>query len=138
MLLETKPVYEFGPFRLDTSQRMLWHGDQPVPLTPKILKTLVVLVESRGRLVEKAEMMDKVWPDTTVEEGNLTFNVSLLRKALGDDLHNGNRYIETVPRRGYRFVAPVTVRELKGAATASRPRLSSLWCNRTNGVGRGC
>jgi DNA-binding winged helix-turn-helix (wHTH) protein len=65
MVLETKPVYEFGPFRLDASQRMLWHGDQPVPLTPKILETLVVLVESRGRLVEKAEMMDKVWPDTT-------------------------------------------------------------------------
>jgi Tol biopolymer transport system component/DNA-binding winged helix-turn-helix (wHTH) protein len=126
MTLETKRIYEFGPFRLDAAQRILWQGDHLVPLTPKVLETLLVLVESHGRLVEKAELMDKVWPGTAVEEGNLTFNVSLLRRVLGDDRQNGNRYIDTVPRRGYRFVAPVTVREPEGAVTAKPVEIVQL------------
>jgi len=101
-----KPVYEFGPFRLDTSDRLLLRDGRPVPLTPKAFETLVALVEHRGRLLEKDDLIKKVWPDTFVEEGNLTNNIWTLRKALGED-ENGQKYIETIPRRGYRFVAPV-------------------------------
>jgi DNA-binding winged helix-turn-helix (wHTH) protein/Tol biopolymer transport system component len=124
MALETKQIYEFGPFRLDASERMLWQGDNPVPLTPKVLETLVVLVESHGKLVEKAELMDKIWPDTAVEQGNLTFSISVLRKALGDDRQNGNGFIETVPRRGYRFIANVTVRKPDDARSMQAPEMA--------------
>lgn len=96
-------VWEFGPFRLDEAERLLTRDGQPVGLTPKVFDTLVVLVEQSGHLVEKDALMDKLWPDTIVEEGSLTRNISDLRKALGEE-----RYVETVAKRGYRFVAPVT------------------------------
>src|SRR5215207_4709133 len=95
-------VWEFGPFRLNEAERSLTRGGNPVGLTPKVFDTLVALVERSGHLVEKRELMDRLWPDTFVEEGALTRNISDLRKALG-----GERYIETVPKRGYRFVGPV-------------------------------
>lgn len=104
--METKTFYEFGPFRLDTEDRLLSRGSQPVPLPPKLIDTLLVLVEHRGHLVEKDEIMNRVWPDAFVEEGNLNKNVFLLRKTLGQ-WDGGLEYIETVPKRGYRFVAPV-------------------------------
>ena len=95
-------VYAFGPFHYDAEQRLLFRQDEVVPLVPKAIDTLHVLLEQRGRVVEKAELMKLVWPDTTVEEVGLARNISLLRKALDDE---SGQYIETIPRRGYRFVA---------------------------------
>ena len=110
-------LYEFGPFRLDTHERMLLREGQYVPLTPKVLETLLVLVEHGGRIVEKEELHRQVWPDTVVEDVSLAKNVSTLRKALGES--ESQRYIETVPRRGYRFVAEVRMLEPGDAGPAS-------------------
>ena len=98
--------YDFGRFRLKTAERVLLREGEPVPLTPKVFDILITLVENRGHVVEKDDLMKRVWPTTFVEEGNLTQNVSLLRKALGESA-GGAQFIETVPRRGYRFVAPI-------------------------------
>ena len=98
--------YEFGRFRLDTRERVLLRDRDLVPLTPKVFEILLALVEQNGHVVEKDYLMKRVWPDTFVEEGNLTQNVSLLRKALGETT-GGLHYIETISRRGYRFVATV-------------------------------
>jgi DNA-binding winged helix-turn-helix (wHTH) protein/TolB-like protein/Tfp pilus assembly protein PilF len=100
--------YEFGPFRLDTAERLLWRDGEPVPLTPKAFEMLVVLVEHSGHLVEKDKLIKALWPDSFVEEANLTNNVWTLRKTLGEG-QNSHRYIETIPKRGYRFTAPVRV-----------------------------
>ena len=99
-------AYRFGPFHLSVRERRLSRGDEVIPLRLKVFDTLLVLVENAGRLVTKQELLDRVWPETTVEENNLNHNVSVLRKALGDRA-TGQQYIETVPRVGYRFVAPV-------------------------------
>lgn len=98
--------YEFGPFRLDARERLLTRKDESVSLTPKAFDLLLALVERHGRLVEKEELFQVVWPDTIVEESNLSSNIALIRKALNDG-ENGLKYIETVPKRGYRFVAEV-------------------------------
>ena len=95
-------VFAFGPFHYDAEQRLLFRQGEVVPLVPKAIDTLHVLLERRGRVVEKAELMKLVWPDTTVEEVGLARNISLLRKALDD---KSGQYIETIPRRGYRFAA---------------------------------
>src|SRR5262249_29571253 len=119
---EINQNYEFGRFVLKTSDRVLLRDSEPVALTPKTFDILVALVESGGQLVNKDDLMKRVWPNTFVEEGNLTQNVSLLRKALGDGV-NGSQFIETVPRRGYRFVAPLKVAEGgNGHATAGSNR----------------
>jgi adenylate cyclase len=99
-------VYEFGPYRLDAEKSVLWRADQVVPLTPKALALLDALVEARGDLVPKADLMTRVWPDTAVQEANLSVTVAALRRALGDQ-DSGRSWIETVPRRGYRFDGPV-------------------------------
>jgi len=104
---QTGKFYDFGRFRVKPDERVLLRGDELVPLTPKAFDILLALLENDGRLVHKDDLMKKVWPNTFVEEGNLTQNVSLLRKALGESA-NSSQFIETVPRRGYRFVAPVT------------------------------
>jgi TolB-like protein/DNA-binding winged helix-turn-helix (wHTH) protein/Tfp pilus assembly protein PilF len=106
--MSTRPqhLYEFGPYRLDTAEQLLLRNGEPVPLTPKAFETLVALVERGGHLVEKDELMKLVWSDAFVEESNLTNNVYALRKMLGQG-ENGRSYIETVPKRGYRFTAPV-------------------------------
>jgi DNA-binding winged helix-turn-helix (wHTH) protein/TolB-like protein/Tfp pilus assembly protein PilF len=96
--------YEFGRFRLKPAERILLREGEPVPLTPKVFDILVTLVEHGGQVVAKDDLMKRVWPNTFVEEGNLTQNISLLRKALGES-PGGVQFIETVPRRGYRFVA---------------------------------
>ncbi len=101
-----KHLYEFGPFRLDPDKPCLWRDGEPVALTPKAVETLLILVRESGRLVEREELMNAIWPNTFVEDGNLNFNVSVLRKALGTD-ESGEQYIQTVPRRGYRFRAEV-------------------------------
>ena len=102
----TQHSYEFGLFRLDPADRLLLRDGQNLSLTPKAFEALLLLVESGGRVVTKQELIEKLWPETFVEEANLTNNISLLRKALGDSSEEP-RYIETVPRRGYRFVAAV-------------------------------
>src|SRR6185436_6625548 len=106
---QTSNFYEFGRFRLKSDERVLLRGQEFVPLTPKAFDILLTLLENDGRIVNKDDLMRKVWPNTFVEEGNLTQNVSLLRKALGESA-TGPQFIETVPRRGYRFVAPVSRR----------------------------
>jgi DNA-binding winged helix-turn-helix (wHTH) protein/TolB-like protein/Tfp pilus assembly protein PilF len=104
---QTPHFYEFGRFRIDVAERLLLREREVVPLTPKVFDILLALIEQSGRIVEKDDLMKRVWPDSFVEEGNLTQNVSLLRKALGEG-PNGQRYIETIARRGYRFTATVT------------------------------
>ncbi len=104
--MENDVAFEFGVFRFDAAERVLYRGQERVPLTPKVADTLYVLLTHHGRVVEKDELIHLVWPDTFVEEGGLTRNVSALRKALGD-ADDGPRHIETIPKRGYRFVAPV-------------------------------
>jgi eukaryotic-like serine/threonine-protein kinase len=95
-------LYKFGQFCLDMSERVLIRDGRVVPLSPKVFETLLVLIENRGRILGKNELMQMIWPDTFVEEGNLTHNISQIRRALGD-----GEYIETIPRRGYRFVSEV-------------------------------
>src|SRR5262245_4395556 len=104
-------IWEFGPFRLDETERLLLRDGSPFGMTPKVFDTLVALLERSGRLVEKDELMARLWPDTFVDEGALTRNISDLRKTLGEE-----RYIETIPKRGYRFVAPVREAGDDGAA----------------------
>jgi Tol biopolymer transport system component/DNA-binding winged helix-turn-helix (wHTH) protein len=99
-------IYEFGPFRLDPAERLLLRGQQPIPLKPKAFDLLVLLVERHGRLLTKQQLMDALWPATSVEEGNLTHTISTLRRALGDG-QDGGQFVETVPTRGYRFVSAV-------------------------------
>ncbi len=104
--MESGDFYDFGPFRLDARKHLLLRGGQPVALTPKALETLLLLVENGGRVLEKEELMNKLWPEAFVEEANLAQNISLLRKALGES-PSDHHYVVTVPGRGYRFVAEV-------------------------------
>jgi DNA-binding winged helix-turn-helix (wHTH) protein/TolB-like protein len=96
-------AYEFGPFRYEPGERALYRGAEVVSLTPKAVDLLAILIERRGQVVGRDELMRRLWPDTTVEETGLARNVSLLRKALGDDGESA-AYIETLPKRGYRFI----------------------------------
>ena len=116
--MATQRLYEFGPFRLDSKSCVLLRDGAVVPLNPKAFDTLRALVENHGSPVAKDELMKLVWPDTFVEETNLTQQISILRKALGDS-PQGSSYIETIPKRGYRFVAA-----LNGHAPARKRRLS--------------
>jgi TolB-like protein/DNA-binding winged helix-turn-helix (wHTH) protein len=100
---DASKLYEFGPFRLDAKERKLLRGNEIVALTPKAFDMLHLLVQNSGHLLEKDELMRLLWPDSFVEEGNLASNISHLRKALGEN----PQYIETVPKRGYRFVGAV-------------------------------
>lgn len=134
---QARVIYQFGPYRLDSAQHLLFRDDQVISLAPKAAETLVVLVENHGRLVEKEELMKAVWPETFVEEANLTVHISALRKLFQDEAHPGG-YIETIPRRGYRFVGTVVERSAaedgvsrlavadQPEAAAPRPRASQL------------
>jgi len=113
--------YEFGPYRIDIGERLLRRDGELIPLPPKIVDTLLVLVRNAGRMVDKSDLIKAVWPDTFVEDGALTRNISLLRKTLGD-AGNEAAYIETIPKRGYRFVAPVREVEFPGARLEPEPR----------------
>ena len=101
-----KQFYEFGPFRLDLQKHRLFRGGEVVPLAPKTMEALLVLVQHPGKLLEREELMQAVWADTFVEDANLTVAISQLRKALGQTGETAE-YIETIPRVGYRFVADV-------------------------------
>jgi DNA-binding winged helix-turn-helix (wHTH) protein/pimeloyl-ACP methyl ester carboxylesterase len=129
-------AYRFGPFHLDVRERRLSRGCDVIPLRLKVFDTLRVLVENAGRLVTKQELLDTVWPETTVEENNLNHNVSVLRKALGDRA-TGQQYIETIPRVGYRFVAMVEARAAQGApstSTGAQARQEIRYCTTRDGA----
>jgi DNA-binding winged helix-turn-helix (wHTH) protein/Tol biopolymer transport system component len=120
----TRPgtIYAFGPFRLDLEQRLLLRDDKPTPLAPKAILILCVLVENHGRLVERSELMQRVWPDAFVEEGNLTVNIFALRKVLAEGLGTAPA-IETIPKRGYRFIPAVKIIDGRGGRNrAALPR----------------
>src|SRR5437763_796417 len=120
MQLNPKNLYSFGPFQLDPGQRLLFQSGVMVSLTPKAIETLLVLVENRGQLLTKDELLRQVWPDSFVEEATLAKNVSTLRKALGE-APDGRAYIETHSRRGYRFVAEVQEVERDPGTTPPTP-----------------
>src|SRR5882762_4586062 len=103
----------FGPFRLLAAQRLLLEGDKPVRLGSRAFDILAALVEHAGEVVGKDELMARAWPQTFVEEANLKIQVSALRRALGDG-QGGNRYVVTVPGRGYNFVSPVSLQKPVG------------------------
>lgn len=102
-----KKIYEFESFRLDISQKVLLQDGKPVALTPKVFDTLEILIENAGELIEKDVLIQNIWQESFVEESNLTSNIKTLRKALGDDATRP-QFIETVPRRGYKFIAKVS------------------------------
>jgi len=112
--------YLFDEFRLDVRQRALFRQQELIALTPKSLETLLFLVERHGQIVDKKEILEAVWPETFVEEVSLARNVSLLRKALSDH-QDGHAFIETIPKRGYRFVAPVEIEDLPSTQTELTP-----------------
>ena len=101
-----KEIYEFGDFRADPAEQLLLHRGQPVALTPKVFETLLILLKSEGRLIDKDDFIRQLWPGVFVEDVALAKNISYLRRALGDG-KNGVDLIQTVPKRGYRFGAPV-------------------------------
>src|SRR3954453_23713340 len=106
------PVYEFGDFHLDAGRRLLWKAGTPVPLTSRVFDTLLYLVEHPDTVLDKERLMEAVWPDSIVEENNLTQNISTLRRIFGE-MPGSHRFIVTVPGRGYRFVAPVKIGSLE-------------------------
>jgi Tol biopolymer transport system component/DNA-binding winged helix-turn-helix (wHTH) protein len=108
-------IHRFSDFTIDIEQKVLLRGGKPIPMAPKVFETLLALVENHGRIVLKEELMKRLWPDTFVEESNLTFNIQQLRKSLGDNAREP-LYVETIPRRGYRFIA-----EVKPLATPIAP-----------------
>lgn len=114
-------LFEFGEFHLDTAERLLLRDGRPVRLPPKVFDTLTLLVEHSGHLLDKERLMRELWPDTFVEEVNLSVNISAIRKALGEREHDG-RYVETVPKRGYRFTGQVRVLEDGDAEPILQPR----------------
>src|SRR5258708_2641039 len=103
------PVLQFGPFRLDPEQLLLFRGEEPVPLTPKALQLLLALVEARGELVSKEELTRRLWPDVVTTPGNLHQCVKMVRRALGTRPDGGD-YVETSAKAGYRLAAPVLER----------------------------
>lgn len=121
MFWQTDKAYEFGPFRVDVRERRLLRNGDVVPLTPKVFDMLLVLVQNGGHILSKDEVMKLVWPETVVEEGNIARNISTLRNALGEHPRE-HQYIETIPWRGYRFVA--NVREVRDSP--ARPSIDSI------------
>jgi len=121
MFWQTNLLYEFGPFRVDVRERRLLRNGEVVPLTPKVFDVLLVLVQNNGHILSGDEVMKLVWPHTAVEEGNIARNISTLRNALGERPREP-QYIETVPWRGYRFVA--SVKEVRDQSV--RPAISSI------------
>jgi DNA-binding winged helix-turn-helix (wHTH) protein/Tol biopolymer transport system component len=124
MFTQPRHLFEFGRFRLDPTERFLFQDGAAIPLSPRLFDTLLVLVENRGHVVQKNDLMQKVWNDVAVEENNLSQSISALRKILGDNL-DAPKFIETIPKRGYRFVAPVK-EVLKEELGNERPSVTYL------------
>ena len=110
MSKEIRRLYEFGPYRVDPDERLLLKDQQPIPLPPKVFETLLILIQRSERVVLKDDLMKTLWPDTFVEEANLSQNIFVLRKALGESAQSPH-YIVTVPGRGYRFAEKVAGRQ---------------------------
>src|SRR5690242_7098444 len=106
MMSASRRFFEVAGFRVDESRRLLFRGNEAIPLTSKVFDTLLILIRNRGRVLSKEELMQLLWPGTHVEEGNLALNISVLRKAL-EDSPNAHRFIVTIPGRGYQFIADV-------------------------------
>ena len=128
MTSRVRHLHEFGPYRLDVAERRLLRDGEPVELTAKVFDLLVLMVENPGKLLEKAYLLEALWPDSFVEEVNLSVNVSALRKALGEDTSDP-QYIETVPKRGYRFIGSVRTQKQscgEGLADAAVSQASDI------------
>src|SRR5262245_4876894 len=123
--MKTGLLYEFDDFRIDPLRRDVHRRDSLIHLPPKVFDTLLTLVRHHGRVVEKNELIEAVWPDTIVEENNLTQNISAIRKALGDDRER-NRYVVTIPGRGYSFVADVREMPRNGVEDEQKDQISRL------------
>src|SRR5919197_2699255 len=120
------PVYEFDAFRVDAHKRVLLRNGETIPLSSKVFDTLLILIQHKGQLLEKQELMKLLWPDTFVEEGNISVNISMLRKALEEN-PNERRYIVTVPGRGYKFIADVeTVQPQEAALILTEEKTTSI------------
>lgn len=122
MVLKLRHFYEFGPFRLEPDERLLRNGDQALALAPKYFDLLVLLVQNSGRLLTKDQIMQTVWSGSIVEEANLTVAISAIRKTLAEK-ESGIPYIETVPKKGYRFTAKV--KEVEEDPTPSFPKFDA-------------
>jgi DNA-binding winged helix-turn-helix (wHTH) protein/tetratricopeptide (TPR) repeat protein len=120
-----KQIYEFGDFRLNPTEQLLQHQGRPVPLMPKVFETLVILVQSEGRLIDKEEFIEQLWPGVFVEDVALARNISELRRVLGNG-NGGSQMIQTVPKRGYRFVAPVKVVDATAPTEIAPPTRDAL------------
>src|SRR5580704_12502637 len=112
------PVYALGPFRLDMQGDLLWRGAEPMALGRRAIALLRALIERPGAVLSKNALIDAAWPGQAVEESNLTVQIAALRRVLGEE-PGGDRWIETMPRRGYRFVGPVLTKEENGATPAA-------------------
>ena len=123
--MQTEQELRFGPYRLDLDNRQLWRGTQAVKLTPKALAVLRQLVQQSGQVVSKEELFQTVWADTVVSDAALTFCIQELRRALRDDAKEP-RYIETVHRRGFRFIAPLTTAPLQGPGVGAQGSVREL------------
>lgn len=123
--MKEKILYRFGPFSLCTEENTLRRNNKVIPATPKMVELLLVLLENQGRVLDKEFLLENVWPDSFVEEGNISFNIRQLRKAL-DDNAQSPAFIETVPRRGYRFIAEV---EMDSSALGTIPASSKAAAN---------
>src|SRR6516162_11012051 len=113
-------AYALGPFRLDTQGDLLWRGTEPTALGRRAIALLRALVERRGAVVSKDALIDAAWSGQVVEENNLTVQIAALRRVLGEE-PGGDRWIETMPRRGYRFVGPASARDQGAVTAASQP-----------------
>jgi Tol biopolymer transport system component/DNA-binding winged helix-turn-helix (wHTH) protein len=118
--LKTRRIFRFGPFRLDTTAKVLLREDQPVHLARKSVETLLALLESSGQVVTKEDLMATVWPDRIVDEANLAQNIAVIRKVIGA-AHGEPGHIETFPGRGYRILGPITVSEEAGEVARESP-----------------
>lgn len=120
-----RPAYVFGPYRLDAETGAVTYEDQPVPLPPKAVDVLLALIEEDGNVVSKEELTKRAWPDTAVEPGSLSYQIHVIRRVLRERT-NGAEFIETVPKRGFRFTAPVTRSPRAGNGNGGPPGTSSL------------
>ena len=130
--------YRFGPFQIDIEEQLLLREGCPLSIKPKLFELLVVLVSKSGHVLSKDELMKKVWSDSFVEEGNLAVGVHEIRKTLGEG-SNGQSYIETIPRRGYRFAPCVTaISEEDGNSGSGSSAVKTSSLAATSGTGLGC
>jgi len=121
MTTDPRIVYEFGPFRMDPDKQLLLRENEPIPVTPKAFETLLALVRRSRDVVTKEELLKEIWPDSFVEESNLSQNIFMLRKALGDTAEN-RQYIVTLPGKGYRFAASVRTVTQQGEVLVAHAR----------------